>query len=124
MQYDELPTTLETLARPVRKTPTAFVATCQCGLEIGALDIERTGPEDTKRLLGMWLMQGCTVAPRFTSNWSARIQLCECGKTPRPEHVCGLQGFGALGDTCRGCDADLAARLKTPNATGNLEPTR
>jgi hypothetical protein len=68
--------------RQERKTPTAFVATCQCGHEVGALDVERTGSGDTARLLGMWLMQGCTVAPRFTANWSARIEMCECSKTP------------------------------------------
>jgi len=65
-----------------RKRPTGFVATCQCGKEVGALDVERAGREDTARLLGMWLMQGCTVAPRFTANWSASIEMCECGKTP------------------------------------------
>jgi hypothetical protein len=34
------------------------------------------------------------------------------------EHVCGLSGFGALGDTCPGCQAPPIDR--TPNCTCGL----
>ena len=68
--------------RPERKQPTGFVATCQCGLEVGALDLKRSDRADVARLLGQWLMHGCTVTPRFTGTWSARIEMCECGKPP------------------------------------------
>ena len=71
--------------RPERKQPTGFVATCQCGLEVGALDLERSDRVDVARLLGQWLMHGCTVTPRFTGTWSAQIEMCECGKPPNVE---------------------------------------
>lgn len=60
------------------RRPTGFVATCQCGRDVGALDLERSPREDTARLLGQWLMRGCTVTPRFTGTWSAQIEPCEC----------------------------------------------
>jgi hypothetical protein len=58
--------------------PTGFVATCQCGKNVAALDLDRTMLKDASRLLGEWLMRGCTVTPRFTHTWTALIESCEC----------------------------------------------
>jgi hypothetical protein len=63
----------------------------QCGVQVGALDLERSHRADVARLLGQWLMHGCTVAPRFTGNWSARIGMCECRNPPNAE-LTGPQG--------------------------------
>lgn len=61
-----------------RRKPTGFVAVCQCGEITGALDAERTDRADMGRILGRWLMDGCTVEPRFESKWSALIRGCCC----------------------------------------------
>ncbi len=68
-----------------RRKPTGFVATCQCGHNVGALDLERSPREDTARLLGQWLMHGCTITPRFTGSWSAQIEQCACDAAETPE---------------------------------------
>ena len=71
--------------RPKRKTPTGFVATCQCGKTVGAMDYTRTDRAEAGKLLGQWLTLGCTVMPRFTGTWSAHMERCECGETPNAE---------------------------------------
>lgn len=58
--------------------PTGFVATCRCGVEVGAMDLKRTPPADASRLIGKWLISGCTITPQFTGDWSASIGRCEC----------------------------------------------
>lgn len=60
--------------------PTGFVAVCQCGETIGALDADRTDRKDMGRILGQWLADGCTVSPRFTGNFVAHITPCKCDK--------------------------------------------
>lgn len=60
------------------KQPTGFVAVCQCGVTIGALDYSRTDRKEAGQLVGKWLYHGCTVEPRFTGTWSAAIGKCEC----------------------------------------------
>ena len=50
----------------------------QCGETIGALDYERTERKDAGALLGKWLAEGCTVAPRFAGWGSERITPCKC----------------------------------------------
>jgi hypothetical protein len=66
-----------------------------------------------------------------TKSWSYRFECPKCGQSrryntnflgnrnhlvcdgqritrmPRPEHVCGLRGFGAIGDTCPACEIGL-----------------
>lgn len=61
-----------------KRKPTGFVAVCQCGKAVGAIDLERSERADASRLLGRWLMDGCTVHPQFTSTWAAHIAPCEC----------------------------------------------
>jgi hypothetical protein len=63
------------------KKPTGFVATCQCGVHLGALDLDRTDRSDASRLLGVWLMKGCTVTPMFGGNWSVSLEACTCPST-------------------------------------------
>lgn len=60
------------------KTPTGYVATCRCGAIVGAMDLGRTDRREAGGLLGRWLAQGCTVAPRFEGTWTATIEACRC----------------------------------------------
>jgi hypothetical protein len=66
----------------MKKKPTGFVAVCQCGVAVGALDLERSELSDVSRLLGKWLMDGCVVHPQFTHTWAARLEPCKCGQQP------------------------------------------
>ena len=61
-----------------KKRPTGFVAICQCGVIVGAMDYERTERRDAGKLLGMWLHDGCTVEPRFNGTWSITVEKCRC----------------------------------------------
>lgn len=63
---------------PVPRKPTGFVAVCQCGNVVGAMDKNRTDNKDAGKLLGKWLARGCIVEPRFDGSWSASIQSCKC----------------------------------------------
>ncbi len=65
-----------------KKKPTGFVAFCQCGACVGAMDAKRTDTADMGRILGAWLADGCTVTPRFGSDWSAVLTNCECEAQP------------------------------------------
>lgn len=63
-----------------KKPPTGFVAICQCGATVGAMDsLANNIPEVAGRILGKWLSSGCTVQPRFESTWKANIEPCRCG---------------------------------------------
>jgi hypothetical protein len=62
----------------MKRKPTGFVAVCQCGVTVGAMDFERTPQPDRGKILGAWLMQGCTVEPRFAGSWSVTVSVCKC----------------------------------------------
>lgn len=85
-----------------RKQPTGFVAKCQCGAIVGAMDyrmcdstrsvlavIQRlphlnplshrmTSRREAGETLGRWLHYGCTVEPRFAETWSVDVGSCLC----------------------------------------------
>ena len=61
-----------------KKTPTGFVATCQCGIVVGAMDYRRMDSKLAGQILGKWLHDGCTVEPRFSDTWTARVERCRC----------------------------------------------
>ena len=67
---------------PIKKRPTGFVAICQCGVIIGAMDFTRTERKEASQILGRWLADGCTVDPRFTGDWEAYVERCKCQKQP------------------------------------------
>jgi len=64
----------------VRTTPitTGFIAICQCGNIVGALDYTRTDLADVGKILGQWLHDGCTIQPRFDSHWTVKVTPCQC----------------------------------------------
>lgn len=64
----------------MKKKPKGFIAVCQCGLVIGAMDYTRTDRVDAGKVLGQWIADGCTITPRFDCNWSVTVQACGCGK--------------------------------------------
>jgi hypothetical protein len=61
-----------------KQKPNGFVAKCQCGESIGALDARQTDNKEMSRLLGQWLFDGCTIEPRFACTWSEHITACKC----------------------------------------------
>jgi len=77
-----------------KRKPSGFVATCQCGVVVGAMDYERTERKDAGKILGEWLSLGCTVAPRFEGTWSASVSTCRCSERC-PE--CGEIHYGKYG---------------------------
>jgi hypothetical protein len=62
------------------RKPTGFVAICQCGETIGAMDYNRTDRKEAGKILGDWLAHGCSVIPRFGSSWQATLTSCKCIK--------------------------------------------
>lgn len=62
----------------MKRKPTGFVATCQCGVIVGAMDYARTDRREAGAMLGRWLHDGCTVEPRFAGTWSATVEACRC----------------------------------------------
>jgi hypothetical protein len=63
-----------------KKQPTGFVATCQCGAVVGAMNYASTNGEEAGHMIAAWLMGGCTVEPRFGDNWSCLMESCRCKK--------------------------------------------
>lgn len=61
-----------------KKKPTGFVAVCQCGNTVGAIDYKATLPEQAGKLLAQWLVDGCTITPMFKNTWSVQVESCEC----------------------------------------------
>lgn len=61
-----------------KQRPRGFVATCRCGIVVGAMDFERTPRADAGKILGKWLFDGCTVSPRFEGAWSVYVDRCRC----------------------------------------------
>ncbi|HED35069.1 MAG TPA: hypothetical protein ENJ08_12795 [Gammaproteobacteria bacterium] len=64
----------------MKKKPTGFVAICQCGVVIGAMDYLRTDRKQAGRILGKWLNDGCTIRPEFDSTFSVTVRQCQCGE--------------------------------------------
>jgi len=62
----------------MKKKPTGFIAHCQCGEVIGALDYDRTDRKEAGRIMGEWLADGCAIYPKFDSNWSIVVSRCRC----------------------------------------------
>jgi hypothetical protein len=62
----------------IKRKPTGFVATCQCGVIVGAMDYQRTESREAGIILGQWLADGCTVEPRFAGAWHVTVEVCRC----------------------------------------------
>ncbi|WP_201766958.1 hypothetical protein [Chrysiogenes arsenatis] len=62
----------------MKRKPTGFVAKCQCGVIVGAMDYDRTDRKDAGQILGKWLHDGCTVEPQFAGTWSVTVKACRC----------------------------------------------
>lgn len=67
----------------MKRKPTGFVATCQCGLVTGALDATRADRKDMGRIMGKWLSDGCAVEPQFDGTWSVEVKVCQCDASPK-----------------------------------------
>lgn len=62
----------------MKKKPSGFIAVCQCGQTVGAMDYERTERADAGKILGAWLADGCVIQPRFGGSWSETLSTCKC----------------------------------------------
>lgn len=68
-----------------KRRPSGFVATCQCGVVVGAMDFNRTERRDAGKILGQWLFDGCSVDPRFEGCWRADVAQCKCNNKEQPQ---------------------------------------
>jgi hypothetical protein len=66
----------------MKNKPTGFVAICQCGKVVGAMDYDRTGRKEAGKILGYWLANGCNIVSKFGSFWNEKIESCVCDKEP------------------------------------------
>ena len=65
------------MSAPNRGTPEAWIAICQCGQTIGAVDRLRSPVYEVSATLSRWLHRGCTIEPRWGS-FRASIKPCTC----------------------------------------------
>lgn len=61
-----------------RKKLTGYVARCQCGEIVGAIDLERSDRKDAGQIMGRWIAEGLRLEPRFTGSWSCQVTACGC----------------------------------------------
>lgn len=100
-----------------RKSPTGFIAVCQCGEIIGAMDYTRTERKEAGKIIGEWLASGCTVQPKFVSTWSVTVTSCKCEDAPqetmeeKPEQPTTEQSTQPTGYEC-GCECPCACHSR------------
>ncbi len=63
-----------------KRKPTGYIATCQCGEIVGAIDLNRTTRKEASNILGQWLANGCLLTPRFNPPWSISLGACKCSQ--------------------------------------------
>lgn len=59
-----------------KRKPTGFVARCACGCGVFVAAMDYTRTPNPGKMLGEWLMDGCTVEPRFGGSWSVNVESC------------------------------------------------
>ncbi|EOD9553496.1 hypothetical protein ACJ7RV_002620 [Vibrio parahaemolyticus] len=62
----------------VRLKPNGYIAICQCGKTVGAIDLNLTERKEAGKILGKWIADGCELKPRFAATWRADISPCKC----------------------------------------------
>jgi len=70
----------------MKQQPTGFIAICQCGEVVGALDYQRADRKDAGKLLGEWLHHGCKIEPQFKGTWSIKVTSCNCEIIHKNKH--------------------------------------
>ncbi|ENM3868768.1 hypothetical protein WKN18_003305 [Vibrio cholerae] len=58
--------------------PNGYIAICQCGKTVGAIDLNRTERKDSGKVLGQWISDGCVLKPQFASTWQVDVSSCSC----------------------------------------------
>ena len=61
-----------------KPSPNGFIAICECGAVVGALDFNRTDRKDAGNIISEWLMTGHTVKPMYGAYWSVPLEGCRC----------------------------------------------
>jgi|GEM_PF-1231285 len=72
------PPVIQSIDEMKKLKPVGFIARCQCGVIVGAMDYERTERAEASKLLGAWLADGCTVSPKLVAPWSISVGVCKC----------------------------------------------
>ena len=72
------------MAAPHAGVPDGWIAICQCGQTIGAVDRLRSLAPDVSDTLSRWLHRGCTIEPRWGS-FGASIKPCTCERAAKGE---------------------------------------
>jgi len=62
----------------MKQKPKGFIATCQCGRVVGAMDYENTDRKEAGKLLGLWISEGCSIQPKFDLCWEVTVKPCAC----------------------------------------------
>ncbi|MAY41715.1 MAG: hypothetical protein CMI05_05275 [Oceanospirillaceae bacterium] len=62
----------------MKKKPVGYIAICQCGRVVGAMDLKNTDRIDAGKILGQWVSEGCTLEPKFDYSWTATVSACGC----------------------------------------------
>lgn len=58
--------------------PKGYIAICQCGSAVGAIDLTQTERSESGKILGQWVANGFTLIPRFPGTWSVNLSQCKC----------------------------------------------
>ncbi len=85
----------------MKRSPTGFVAICQCSKFVGAMDFTRTPKAEASKFLGRWLQDGCTVMPHFTGSWEATVEACQCDGADQPKAEYQGRRCMCIGSGCR-----------------------
>ena len=69
----------------MKRKPTGFIARCQCGKIVGALDYNKIDRAEAGRIIGKWLADGYIVEPRFDGTWIVTVEACSCEKVVKDD---------------------------------------
>lgn len=64
----------------MKHKPKGYIAICQCGKTVGAIDLKRTERKEAGKLLGQWVHDGCILQPKFECEWRVTVTSCACDK--------------------------------------------
>lgn len=70
----------------MKQKPTGFIAICQCGEIVGAIDYQRADRKEAGLLLGKWLHHGCKIEPQFKGTWNVKVTSCICETINKNQH--------------------------------------
>lgn len=61
----------------IKFKPSGYIAICQCGITVGAIDLNLADRVESGKALGRWIADGSELKPRF-GDWQASVSQCVC----------------------------------------------